>query len=258
MLKSVGNGYLLGRCEIHTGLVPFTPNSKGQTVTIIEPELIDKSDGEDTTLTIAEFLTQWGCDPCYDRHPRKPGDGYAFYNYGPEGDSLTYLKAKLLPALSRQVQDETLSAQDRENFQVIQHYITEKVAALEAAQDAPPVVDETQTFTNEMLVKITYADVRKAMKCEPLTMRVVGHQRTAFAAAVNLGIDARLQVCFSPDRGDKFNGATGRAVISIESLPVLIRRLYEADDEHANSLAAGIMQTLGFSDTGKWKKREDD
>src|SRR5205085_10257193 len=72
-LKSVGSGYLLSRCETHTGLVPFTPSMKGQIMTMTEPELIDVTDGEEAILTVAEFLAQWGCDPCYDRHPRRPG-----------------------------------------------------------------------------------------------------------------------------------------------------------------------------------------
>lgn len=29
-----------------------------------------------------EYAGFWGCDPCYDREPRKPGDGYLFYNFG--------------------------------------------------------------------------------------------------------------------------------------------------------------------------------
>jgi hypothetical protein len=224
---------------------------------LVEPDLIDITDDEETTVTVAEYLAMWGCDPCYDRAPRKPGDGYTFYNYGSEGDDLTYLKERLVPAVTRQLQDTTMSDHDREQFEAIKTFAEAKVKALEAGQEAPPVAREEETFTNEMLVKITYGQVRKAMKGEPFKMRLRGQEYGAFASAVNQGIDARLQACFSHDRGDK-SDARGNISISEESLPVLIRRLYEADDERANSLAAGIMSTLGFSDTGKWSDPDDE
>lgn len=32
--------------------------------------------------TPEDYAALWGCDPAYDKPPRKPGDGYLFYNYG--------------------------------------------------------------------------------------------------------------------------------------------------------------------------------
>jgi len=33
-------------------------------------------------VSAEEYAASWGCDPCYDRPPRKRGDGYYFYNFG--------------------------------------------------------------------------------------------------------------------------------------------------------------------------------
>lgn len=98
------------------------------TVYVPEPELIDIREGEeDATVGVAEYLGFWGCDPCYDRAPRLPGDGYTFYNYGPENDIPAYLQSKLLPAITRQLQDTTMSANDRENFEKIEAYVKERL-----------------------------------------------------------------------------------------------------------------------------------
>ena len=36
-----------------------------------------------------EYAAMFGCDPCYDRAPRIPGDGYLFYNFGSEKQERT-------------------------------------------------------------------------------------------------------------------------------------------------------------------------
>ena len=36
-----------------------------------------------------EYAAMFGCDPCFDRAPRLPGDGYKFYNYGSEKQEIT-------------------------------------------------------------------------------------------------------------------------------------------------------------------------
>ena len=87
-------------------------------------------------------------------------------------------------------------------------------------------------------------------------MSLVGDDRHAVIAAVNQGIDAHLEACFVPARGDRFRmqtppGIRGRVSgprlecqVSPQSLPVLLRRLLESGDETAESLASGICQTL--------------
>ena len=80
--------------------------------------------------------------------------------------------------------------------------------------------------------------------------------RQKVIAAVNQGIDAYLEVCYVPARGDSFRlqmppGIRGRISgprlecrVSPKSLPVLVRRLMESGDEQAESLASSVCQTL--------------
>ena len=87
-------------------------------------------------------------------------------------------------------------------------------------------------------------------------MSLVGEDRQAVIIAVNQGIDAHLEACFVPARGDRFRlqtpeGIKGRIPgprlecnVSSQSLPVLIRRLMESGDEQAESLASRMCQTL--------------
>jgi hypothetical protein len=88
------------------------------------------------------------------------------------------------------------------------------------------------------------------------TMSLVGEDARAVIVAVNQGIDAHLEACFVPDRGDRYGSLAAQdtakkihgnrleCVISPESLVTLVRRLMQADDPAAESLAAGICQTL--------------
>lgn len=90
------------------------------------------------------------------------------------------------------------------------------------------------------------------------SMSLVDKDRHAVIAAVNQGIDSRLEACFVPDRGDRFEvktpaGVAGRVSgprlecrVSAESLPTLVRRLMESGDETAESLASSICQTLNI------------
>jgi hypothetical protein len=50
----------------------------------------------------ADWAAQWGCDPCADKPPRLPGDGYLFYNYAVEGGDPAFL-AKFIPAIDRTI-----------------------------------------------------------------------------------------------------------------------------------------------------------
>jgi hypothetical protein len=89
-------------------------------------------------------------------------------------------------------------------------------------------------------------------------MSLVGADCQSVLAAVNQGIDAYLEACFVPGRGDQFGytlsrrgsgdvpGARLECNLSPESLVTLVRRLLQSDDPTAESLAAGICQTLGL------------
>jgi len=78
-------------------------------------------------------------------------------------------------------------------------------------------------------------------------MSLVGEDAQAVVAAVNQGIDAYLEACFVPERGDRcgFAGARLHCHLSPASLATLVRRLLQSDDAAA-TLAAGICQTLGL------------
>ena len=89
-------------------------------------------------------------------------------------------------------------------------------------------------------------------------MSLAGEDCRAVTDAVNQGIDAHLEACFIPDRGDSFRfqtpaGIHGRicgprleCLLSPDSLPVLVRRLMESGNDTAQSLASSICQTLGI------------
>jgi len=88
-----------------------------------------------------------------------------------------------------------------------------------------------------------------------------------FIDAVNKGIDGHLEACFCPNRGDRYDGGKRKAgklvlcrtlecSVSIESLPVLLRRLSDFDDEAGPRLASDIFTVLGFNECGKFVGRE--
>jgi hypothetical protein len=87
-------------------------------------------------------------------------------------------------------------------------------------------------------------------------MSLVAEDRQKVIAAVNQGIDAYLEACFVPGRGDSYRLQTPEGIrgkisgprleckVSPKSLPVLVRRLMESEDEQAESLASSMCQTL--------------
>jgi hypothetical protein len=112
---------------------------------------------------------------------------------------------------------------------------------------------------------------------KPFTMSRVGPtEKEAVILAVNQGLDSRLEACYVPERGDSYRQGkrtriaaedskfwkkgdelvlvrTLECEVSVESLPVLIRRLLEMDsgdssdggvDDAANSRASGICGCL--------------
>ena len=120
---------------------------------------------------------------------------------------------------------------------------------------------------------VTYKAVRKAMNGEAYTMSLTDtNEIKAVITAVNQGIDGHLEACYCPDRGDRYEGGERKAgklvlcrsldcVVSVESLPVLLRRLCDLDttDEVADAgmmLAGDILMTLDFDECGQFVGRE--
>ena len=89
-------------------------------------------------------------------------------------------------------------------------------------------------------------------------LSLVGADSRTVTAAVNQGIDACLEACYVPARGDRFgftpasrvgSSATGSRLegeLSPASLVTLVRRLLESEEANAASLATGICETLGL------------
>lgn len=114
---------------------------------------------------------------------------------------------------------------------------------------------------------VPYQTVREAMGGEPFTMSLTGDDIEAVVEAVNQGIDSHLEACYCPDRGDRYESGrrmaertvlcrTLECSISSESLPVLLRRLFDAGSEAAMTLASDILTTLGIDDRGDYVGRE--
>lgn len=121
--------------------------------------------------------------------------------------------------------------------------------------------------------RVTYKAVRRAMGGESYTMSLTDTTEIrAVVEAVNQGIDAHLEACYCPDRGDRYEGGERKAgklvlcrsldcTVSPESLPVLLRRLFELDTtddvvDAAMSLGGDILMTLGFDEYGQFVGRE--
>lgn len=113
-------------------------------------------------------------------------------------------------------------------------------------------------FQQENMCWVTYSAVRQAMGGKPYHMSLALFTEDAKEAkqAINQGIDAHLEACFVPDRGDDYDwdGNKLHCVVSVESLPVLLRRLF--DNDPCSSLGASILMTLGFDEYGEQVGRE--
>ena len=122
---------------------------------------------------------------------------------------------------------------------------------------------------------VDYETIRQAMNGEPFTMSLTDEDEIqAVIAAVNEGIDAYLEACYCPDRGDRYQGGNRKAgklvlcqtlecSISPESLPVLLRRLCESElggdpdvQAEGNRLASDILMVLGINEYGEFVGRE--
>ena len=125
-------------------------------------------------------------------------------------------------------------------------------------------------LTNENGITVSYDLIRQAMKGRRYPMSLVGEDAKAVMRVVNIGIDCHLEACFVPDRGDEYgpeerkvNGRTFivalKCKVSAESLPVLLRRLFENEqdgNETAANLASGILETLGIDEYGHYNPEE--
>jgi hypothetical protein len=121
---------------------------------------------------------------------------------------------------------------------------------------------------------VDYETVRQAMANESFTMSLTDDDEIkAVIAAVNQGIDAHLEACYCPDRGDRYEGGkrtAGKLVlchsldctVSPESLPTLLRRLCDSDLGDAETESAGmrlasdICMVLGINEYGHFVGRE--
>jgi len=90
----------------------------------------------------------------------------------------------------------------------------------------------------------TYAAIRKAVGKRGFDMKLVGEDAKAVSAAVNQGIDSRLEACLVPERGDiyKVEGRKLVCLVSAESMPVLLRRLLEDGDE--SGIGSSMLEVL--------------
>jgi hypothetical protein len=120
---------------------------------------------------------------------------------------------------------------------------------------------------------ITYDAIRKAMDGESYRMSLTGKDEVlAVIEDVNQGIDSHLEACFCPERGDRYEDGARKAgtailchtlecCVSVESLPTLLRRLFDLNTaadlvDAASSLARDILTTLGFDEFGRFVGRE--
>lgn len=132
----------------------------------------------------------------------------------------------------------------------------------------PVTVDDEEKDDTEIVVsmeaEIPYALIRHAMAGKHYPMELVGEDIEAVIRAVNQGIDSRLQVCSIQGkdtyevtrRADPLKQKILKCNVSPDSLPVLLRRLFEQADEASEQLADDILMTLGFDNRGQLVGRE--
>jgi hypothetical protein len=87
----------------------------------------------DLELSPEEYAALWGCDPCYDRPPRQPGDGYLFYNFAVEQGDADFLR-RFLPAIDRTIAGldsaDSDFEKDKDNLLALREYVEEQLTAL--------------------------------------------------------------------------------------------------------------------------------
>ena len=139
-------------------------------------------------------------------------------------------------------------------------------------------MSEEQVVHNSDFGTISYDQIREAMGGEPFHMSLSVDEAKWVIEAVNQGIDAHLEACNSPERGDSyrvgppmkdgtiFGGVMLHCSVSPESLPTLLRRLEEIDGESEWADASGspvclvdaILAALGFNEQGEFVGKEEE
>ncbi len=132
------------------------------------------------------------------------------------------------------------------------------------------MVSDQPVVMNCMLCPVSYDAIRQAMNGKPFPMSLTSKKEiAAVIRAVNQGIDSYLEACYCPSRGDRYGQGDRRVGdiiltstlecnVSVESLPTLLRRLSEDEDEAGMDLANCILTVLGFNDYGRYVGRDDD
>jgi hypothetical protein len=154
--------------------------------------------------------------------------------------------------------------QDLQNLETLLRYLKANLGTKAEEKDG--------SFQNSNLVTINYSRVLEA-NTDPFPMKQHGDYAAVLAQAMQMGIDSHLEACFVEERGDRclfhkvaqiatLNGEKVIApccgshpnalsvVVSAESLPVLLRRLFELDygrnTDAARCLADDILDTIGI------------
>lgn len=122
-------------------------------------------------------------------------------------------------------------------------------------QEVVMAVNDDKTFSDDDNgTTYTYREIRDRapdlfhMDLPPGDARIV-------TRIVNQSIDAHLEACYVPDRGDAYkvvrmmfsdenDYSRLKCDVSKESLPVLLRRLFESDIARAHRLGRIIVETL--------------
>jgi len=140
--------------------------------------------------------------------------------------------------------------------------------AVGVVDDTLPPDADLSIVHNSDFAEITYAQIREAMGGEAYPMEIVGSEVDWVIQAVNQGIDAHLEACNVPLRGDSYERIGERRLrckVSPESLPTLLRRLEELDPEIEDDpdgcpicLVDAILGTLGFNEYGEFVGKEEE
>jgi hypothetical protein len=92
-------------------------------------------------------------------------------------------------------------------------------------------------FENDNGCTVTYDCVRKSRGGKPFTMSLTDTEEIqAVIQAVNQGIDAHLEACFCPERGDRYESGERKA----SKLQILIER---SKLPEASSVPSGLYAT---------------
>jgi len=153
------------------------------------------------------------------------------------------------------------SDQDLANVEALLRYLNANLGRTAEEKDG--------SFEDNDLQTVTYKEVREAHP-EPFPFTAVGEDAAAVAQVVAMGIDSHLEACFVETRGDRclshpvvqiatlndqsvgmpncgFRPRRLSLVFSPESLPVLLRRLFEHDfggDEDLQDAARSFAQSI--------------